>query len=146
MKTKMISEKNNPVLKRKEIKVEITHEKGGTPDRIAIRDFLASQLKEKPQNLYIIKVEGKTGSDSSVCQAEIYESKELADEILPKYINTRNLPPDKRETKKPKPEETKKEKPKEEPKAKPEETKKEKPKEEPKAKPAKTPEKGKTKK
>jgi len=144
MKTKMIYEKNNPVLKRKEIKVEITHEKGGTPDRIAIRDFLASQLKEKPQNLYIIKVEGKTGSDSSVCQAEIYESKELADEILPKYISTRNLPPDKRETKKSKakPEETKKEKPepKEESKAKPEETKKEKP------EPAKTPEKGKTKK
>jgi ribosomal protein S24E len=126
MKTKMIYEKNNPVLKRKEIKVEITHEKGGTPDRIAIRDFLASQLKEKPQNLYIIKIEGKTGSDSSVCQAEIYESEELADEILPKYISTRNLPPDKREAKKSK--------------VKPEETKKEKP------EPAKTPEKGKTKK
>jgi ribosomal protein S24E len=144
MKTKMIYEKNNPVLKRKEIKVEITHEKGGTPDRIAIRDFLASQLKEKPQHLFIIKVEGKTGSDSSICQAEIYESKELADEILPKYISTRNLPPDKRETKKSKakPEETKKQKPepKEEPKAKPEETKKQKP------EPTKTPEKGKTKK
>jgi ribosomal protein S24E len=144
MKTKMIYEKNNPVLKRKEIKVEITHEKGGTPDRIAIRDFLASQLKEKPQNLYIIKVEGKTGSDSSVCQAEIYESKELADEILPEHIRTRNLPPDKRETKqkpKAKPEETKKEKPEpKEPKAKPEETKKEKP------EPTKTSEKAKTKK
>jgi ribosomal protein S24E len=143
MKTKIIYEKNNPVLKRKEIKVEITHEKGGTPDRIAIRDFLASQLKEKPQNLYIIKVEGKTGLDGSVCQAEIYESKELADEILPKHISTRNLPPDKRETKKSKakPEEAKKEKPepKEESKAKPEEAKKEKP------EPTKTPEKGKTK-
>ncbi|MEE9458910.1 MAG: hypothetical protein V3V84_04010 [Candidatus Bathyarchaeia archaeon] len=141
MKTKMIYEKNNPVLKRKEIKVEITHEKGGTPDRIAIRDFLASQLKEKPQNLYIIKVEGKTGSDSSVCQAEIYESKELADEILPEHISTRNLPPDKREAKqkpKAKPEEPKKEKP--EPKAKPEEPKKEKP------EPTKTSEKAKTKK
>jgi small subunit ribosomal protein S24e len=114
MKTKMINEKNNPVLKRKEITVEIIHEKGGTPDRIAIRDFLASQIKEKSQNLYIIKVEGKTGSDSSVCQAEIYETKELAEEILPEYLSTRNLPPDKREAKqKPivKPEETKKEKP-----------------------------------
>ena len=145
MKTKMIHEKNNPVLKRKEIKVEITHEKGGTPDRIAIKDFLASQLKEKPENLFIIKVEGKTGSDSSICQAEIYESKELAGEILPEYLSTRNLPPDKRAAKqkpKAKPEVAKKEKPetKEEPKAKPEEPKKEKPEK------VKTSEKAKTKK
>jgi ribosomal protein S24E len=132
MKTKTINEKNNPVLKRKEITVEIIHEKGGTPDRITVRDFLASQLKENPENLYIINLDGKTGSDSSVCQAEIYENKELAEKILPQYLITRNLPPDKREVKqkaKAKPEETKKEKPetKEEPKVKPEETKKEKP-------------------
>lgn len=129
MKAKVVEENRNPVLKRKEMLVEIAHDESGTPDRIAIKKLVASQLDEKPENLYVVKVEGKAGTELSLCHIQIYETKELAVQTLPKHIITRNLPPEEREAKKAeaKPQEPRKAKAAEKaPEAKPQETKKEK--------------------
>ncbi len=131
MKAKVMEETRNPVLRRKEILVELTHDEKGTPERLATRDFLASELDEKPENVYVVKIEGKTGLKRSLCHVEVYESKELAEKIVPKYIQTRNLPPEKREAAKKKPEKPK-EAVKEKPEAKPKEAEKEKPEPKPK--------------
>jgi len=109
MKAKVIRENRNPILKRKEILVELTHDESGTPERLAARRFLASQLEERIENLYLTKVEGKTGADKSLCHVEVYETKELAEETLPKHILRRNLPPEERQAKKTQPESPKRE-------------------------------------
>jgi len=100
MKAKIMEERRNPVLKRRELLVEVAHDEIGTPERIALKKFLAAQFDEKPENLYLIKIEGKTGSDRSFCNVQIYETKDLAEKILPEHIITRNLPPEERKPKK----------------------------------------------
>jgi ribosomal protein S24E len=91
--------------------MEISHEKTGTPDRISLRESIINEFKSNKDNSYIIKLETDTGTNRSLCYAEIYDDVEYARNVLPKYIIERNFPPEKEE----KPEkEIKEEKPKEE--------------------------------
>ena len=128
MELKIKQEEYNALLKRKEIHAEIDHDQTGTPSRTDLRKAVASKYGVKPETVYIIDVETKTGTQKAVCKVQVYDDKAGALRIVPKYIQTRNLPLEERklvkeqEAKKaeaaPKPEKPK-EKPKEE-KAKPE--------------------------
>ncbi len=111
----------NPLLKRKEVSVEVEHEGQGTPSRIDLRKAVASKFSTKPENVYVIDVETKTGTQNAICQIEVYDDAQTAQQTVPKYIQTRNLPPDerkqvreqeaKKEEAKPKPEKPKAAKP-----------------------------------
>ncbi len=114
----------NPLLKRKEVHVEVDHDAGGTPSRIDLRKAIAAKYNTKPENVYVLNVETKTGTQSALCEAEVYDDPQSAQRTVPKYIQVRNLPPEER--KRIKEEEAKKE----EPKPKAEKPKAEKPKEE----------------
>jgi len=142
----------NPLLKRKEVSVEVDHDGQGTPSRVDLRKAIASKYNTKQESVYVVDMETKTGTQSTVCVVEVYDDAKTAQQIVPKHIQTRNLPPDER--KRVREEAAKKEeaKPKpEKPKQKPTETKEQKPAEEskeakpkPEAKPsAETPKKGK---
>jgi len=131
----------NPLLKRKEVSIEVDHERQGTPSRVDLRKAVASKYNTKTDNVYVIDVETRTGTQDAVCSVEVYDDPETARQTVPKYIQTRNLPPDerkkvreaeaKKEEAKPKPEKPKAGKPAE---AKPaEEAKETKPKPEAKA-------------
>jgi len=86
----------NPLLKRKEVTVEIEHEGQGTPSRVDLRKAVATKFSTKPENVYVIDVETKTGTQDAVCQAEVYDDPKTAQQTVPKYIQIRNLPPDER--------------------------------------------------
>jgi ribosomal protein S24E len=135
----------NPLLKRKEVRVEVDHDGAGTPSRVDLRKAIAAKYNTKPENVYVLDVETKTGTQSASCAIEVYDDPQSAQRTVPKYIQVRNLPPEerkrvreqeaKKEEVKPKAEKPKMEKPKaEKPK---EEAKEEKPKQE--AKPAPEP-------
>lgn len=138
----------NPLLKRKEVHVEVDHEGEGTPSRVDVRKAVASKFNTKPENVYVLDIETNTGTQSALCAIEVYDDPQSAQRTVPKYIQVRNLPPEERKrvreeqakkeeakpkAEKPKAEKAKPEKPKEEPK----EAKEEKPKQE--AKPATEP-------
>lgn len=138
----------NPLLKRKEVRVEVEHDEAGTPSRVDLRKAIAAKYNTKPENVYVLDIETKTGTQSALCDAEVYDDPQSAQRTVPKFIQVRNLPPDERKrvreeaakkeeakprAEKPKVEKAKAEKPKEEPK----EAKVEKPKQE--AKPAPEP-------
>jgi small subunit ribosomal protein S24e len=138
----------NPLLKRKEVNVEVDHEGEGTPSRVDVRKAVASKFNTKPENVYVLDIETNTGTQSALCAIEVYDDPQSAQRTVPKYIQVRNLPPDERKrvreeqakkeeakpkAEKPKAEKAKPEKPKEEPK----EAKEEKPKQE--AKPSAEP-------
>jgi small subunit ribosomal protein S24e len=128
MEVKIISQKYNPLLKRKEVIFEVRHEQTkGTPPRFEIRTKLAERLKMKLEQVYVKKVETKTGTMIALGEANAYDSVEQAMLTEPKYVIERNTPKEKAEEEKPKkaekPEELKKpEKPTEEA-GKPEEAK-----------------------
>jgi ribosomal protein S24E len=137
----------NPILKRKEVSLEVDHDGQGTPSRIDLRKAVASKYNTKQENVFVVDMETKTGTQSAVCAVEVYDDAKVAQQTVPKYIQVRNLPPDER--KKVREQEAKKEeaKPKpEKPKAqaqKPAEGKEQKPAEE--AKEAKEPKEAKPK-
>ena len=107
MKLKVISENYNPLMKRKEINIEISHEKTGTPDRISLRKSIINKFKSKEDNVYIIKLDTDTGTNRSLCHTEIYDDAKYARNVIPKHIIERNFPSEK-EVKEEKPKEEKK--------------------------------------
>ena len=97
MDLKVKQETYNPLLKRKEVSVEVEHGGQGTPSRVDLRKAVASKFSTKTENVYVIDVETKTGTQSALCQIEVYDDARTAQQTVPKHIQTRNLPPDERQ-------------------------------------------------
>lgn len=96
MKLKVASEKNNPLLKRREIYFIVEHDQtGSTPPRLEVRNAVADALKVDANLVFIKKLETKTGTQVAEGIANIYESIEQAQLAEPEYIIKRNNPPEK---------------------------------------------------
>jgi small subunit ribosomal protein S24e len=96
MEAKVIIQKDNPLLKRKEIQFHVEHDKtGSTPSRQEIRKAVAAALKANIDLVFIKKFETKTGMHTAVGSANLYDSTEQAKLIEPQYIIKRNIPPEK---------------------------------------------------
>jgi len=93
---KVLGQVYNPLLKRKEVKVEITHSGAGTPERFMVRKELASRLDVKLDNVYVVDVETKTGMEKTRCDVEVYDTPERARKTVPSYIIARNKTPEER--------------------------------------------------
>jgi ribosomal protein S24E len=124
MELKVRHEEYNALLKRKEVRAEIEHDGAGTPSRVDLRKSIASKYGAKPESVYVINVETGTGTQSALCEAQVYDDPQSALRTVPKHIQIRNLPAEER--KRVREQEAKKA----EPKAKPEKPKVEKTKEE----------------
>ena len=137
MEIKVSNESYNPMLKRKDITLQIDHKGEGTPQRFEIRKHMASKLNTKIENVFVLSVDTLTGLQKSTCSLQVYEDPRVASSIVPEHLAVRNLPADERaklkETKEAKPEKA----------AKPAEKKEKKPAKESEAKPATKPETGK---
>jgi ribosomal protein S24E len=93
---KVLNESYNPVMKRKEIRVEVAHTSAGTPERFSTRKILAEWFNAKLDNLYITDMITGTGTQRTVCNVELYDDQNVAARIVPKHIRTRNLPAEER--------------------------------------------------
>jgi small subunit ribosomal protein S24e len=111
----------NPLFKRKEVSLEVEHDGQGTPSRVDLRKAVASKFNTKAENVYVIDVETNTGTQNAQCLVEVYDDPHMAEQTVPKHIQTRNLPAEerkkvreqeaKKEEAKPKPEKPKAGKP-----------------------------------
>jgi small subunit ribosomal protein S24e len=127
LKIKILSQKYNPLLKRKEVIFEVNHsQEGQTTPRLELRKNLANMLKAKIDLVFVEKMETKTGTTTALGEANAYETAEQAKLVEREHIITRNILPEKAEeeaeTEKPKTQEIEEKKPTKEEKA---ETKKE---------------------
>ena len=95
MEIKITSEKENPLLKRKEVQFDVDHSTGSTPPRLEVRRALANALKSNLDLVFIKKFETKTGTHTAVGTANLYESVDQARLIEPEYIVKRNVPTEK---------------------------------------------------
>jgi small subunit ribosomal protein S24e len=94
MEVKIISEKQNPMLKRREISFQVEHEEtGSTPTRPEIRKAVAAALKADENAVFVKRFETKTGTSTAVGLANVYDSMEQAKLVEPKHIIKRNIPP-----------------------------------------------------
>jgi len=91
MGIKIVSEKENPLLKRKEVCFQIEHAQTGTPSRLEVRKAVAKILKTDMDLVYVQKFETKTGGFTAVGTANVYDSVEQAKFVEPEYIIKRNV-------------------------------------------------------
>ena len=113
MKIKILYQKYNPLLKRKEVVFELDHrEEGATIPRLGLRSNLAEMLKTKPGLVFVEKVETKTGTMTALGEANAYETPEQAKLVEREHIIARNTVPEKpAEAEKPEAKEVEEEKP-----------------------------------
>jgi small subunit ribosomal protein S24e len=103
LKIKILSQKYNPLLKRKEVVFEVDHsQEGQTSPRLELRKNIANVLKAKADLVFVGKMETKTGTMTAIGEANAYESPEQAKLVEPDHIIIRNVPSKKpEETEKP---------------------------------------------
>lgn len=98
MEVTIVSEKKNPLLKRREVYFQIKHNQtGSTPPRSEVRKAVADALKTNIELVFIKKIETKTGTQTATGLANIYDLLEQAKLIEPEYIINRNVPQEKKE-------------------------------------------------
>ena len=95
MEVKIIAEKENPLLKRKEVRFHVEHVADATPPRLEIRKAVANSLKANVDLVFVKKFETRSGMHTAVGVANLYDSIEQAQLIEPEYIVKRNVPPPK---------------------------------------------------
>jgi small subunit ribosomal protein S24e len=103
MEAKILSEKENPLLKRKEVVFQIEHDQmKSTPPRAETRRAVANALKANVDVVFLKEFATKTGTRSAFGTAHVYDSVEQAKLVEPEYVIKRNIPPEKpkEETKK----------------------------------------------
>jgi len=101
MEVKIVSKKDNPLLKRAEVVFQVEHDQtGSTPPRLEVRKSLASVMKKDTDLVFIKKMATKTGTRTAVGVAHVYDSVEQSKRIEPEYIVKRHAPPVKQEEKK----------------------------------------------
>ena len=96
MEVKIVSTKENPLLKRKEIDFRVEQgPKGKTPARLEVKKALAAELKLSEEVIFVKRMRTMTGTNTAVGVANAYETVEQAKSIEPEYIIKRNSPPEK---------------------------------------------------
>ncbi|MCW3980622.1 MAG: hypothetical protein NWF11_04020 [Candidatus Bathyarchaeota archaeon] len=91
LKLKIVSRKQNPLLKREEVIFEVDHsEEGETTSRSEIRRKLADILKSKVELIFVEKAETKTGTMTAKGEANAYETVDQAKLIEREHIIQRN--------------------------------------------------------
>jgi small subunit ribosomal protein S24e len=93
MEIKIVSIKENPLLKRKEVSFTITQgPKEKTPNRLDVKRAVANAAQVKESTVYIKHMETLTGTNITKGFANIYQNDEQAQIVEPEYIRKRNTP------------------------------------------------------
>jgi ribosomal protein S24E len=91
MEIKVVSKKENPLLKREAISFQIEHTQTKTPSRTEVRKAVAKILKTDMKLVYVKKFKTKTGTSTAVGIANVYDSEEQAKFVEPEYVIKRNV-------------------------------------------------------
>jgi len=85
---KIISEIENPLFFRKEIKIEVESEI--TPSKVEVKKFLNEKLSISPETLKLEKIKGRFGSKKFEITAKIYMSEQNKNQIETKTKKQRD--------------------------------------------------------
>jgi len=89
MEIDIISEEENPMLHRTDVRFEVTHE-DATPERLSVRDSLAAKLNKDSAEVVVHELDTKFGMRKTVGYAKAYDTAGDAREIEQAYMLDRN--------------------------------------------------------
>ena len=89
MDIKIIEEKNNPMLNRREVVFKVTHE-SATPSRKSIVDRIAATMNSKEGLVIVDNLRTEFGKRETIGYAKIYETEERAKQVERPHIIERN--------------------------------------------------------
>ena len=89
MDVDIISEEENPMLHRTDIRFETTHEEA-TPSRLSVRDSLAAKLDKDSEEVIVHELDTKFGMRKTVGYAKVYDSPEYARDVEQNHMLDRN--------------------------------------------------------
>ncbi len=89
MDVDIISEDENPMLHRTDVRFEIVHEEA-TPSRLSVRDSLAATLDKGSDEVVVHELDTKFGMRKTVGYAKVYDSAEFATEVEQEHMLERN--------------------------------------------------------
>lgn len=90
MDIKILSEKANPLLGRKEYLFEVAHPDGPTPKRDDVRKSLAEVLKVPKERVILEWMRARYGTPRSRGSVHAYDSKEAVAKVVREHILIRN--------------------------------------------------------
>src|SRR2546428_3046416 len=90
MELEILTRRDNPLLKRTEVRFRVAHPKEGSPKREALRDQLAKTLNVTRDIVVVDFSKSEFGRSSSHGYAKVYKSKEDALHSERKHILVRN--------------------------------------------------------
>ncbi|MCD1294800.1 30S ribosomal protein S24e [Methanocella sp. CWC-04] len=92
MEIKVLEEKKNPLLERREVKFCATHNLG-TPSREEIKNKIAAYLNSKPELVIIEQMRSAYGKRETYGYAKIYETEDRLKRVETEHIIQRNAKP-----------------------------------------------------
>jgi len=96
MELKVRQDTYNALLGRKELSLDVEHENAGSPSRTSLRDAVAAKYGTKAENVFVVEIDTKTGTQYSLCEVQVYDDPVAAKKLVPKHIQIRNLPSEER--------------------------------------------------
>ena len=89
MKTKVLQETENKLFSRKEINLEIDHNKSQTPSRAELYKFMSVKFKAPAEQIVLKKMKTGFGSNKSLAKFYIYDNAEVISKIENKHFAAR---------------------------------------------------------
>ncbi|MCP4761010.1 MAG: 30S ribosomal protein S24e [archaeon] len=97
LKIDIIEKKNNPLTKRNEITFKIDIKKGGTPNRLDVKNKIAAMETADESLVFVKAINSTFGKRSVTGRVDIYEDAENAKKYEPSFMKIRNLPKEERD-------------------------------------------------
>jgi small subunit ribosomal protein S24e len=85
----ILEEEENPMLHRKDVRFQMTHE-DATPERLSVRDSLAAKLNKDSKEVVVRNLDTKFGMRKTIGNAKVYESAEIARDVEQDHMLDRN--------------------------------------------------------
>ncbi|SDJ49700.1 SSU ribosomal protein S24E [Halovenus aranensis] len=89
MEITILDEDENPMLHRKDVHFEMTHEEA-TPERLSVRDSLAAKMNKDSKEVVVRELDTKFGMRKTLGQAKVYESPDVARDVEQDHMLDRN--------------------------------------------------------
>jgi small subunit ribosomal protein S24e len=89
MDVEIVSEEENPMLRRTDVTFEVTHDEA-TPERLSVRDSLAAMLNKDAEEVVVRRLDTRFGMRQTVGEARVYDTPDAARDVEQEHMLERN--------------------------------------------------------
>jgi small subunit ribosomal protein S24e len=90
MEIKIVEERANPLMKRRELRFEVAHATAATPTRDTVRTELAKEVHAAKDRVIVERMRPRFGTAMTRGEANVYETADAAKSITREHILVRN--------------------------------------------------------